>query len=362
MVSVKEDNGKTLPMLVVMVALNLVIGSPESYAGFPPTAAYPPASEDPVVDGAFSSSLEYDNANIVPDDLGVGEFYKQHRENWTVNGVTYGDTITYFDNHYFTDSAYGQLDMFDMNGWEFKWGNALVEAWVFLPGEHPDIDDWAWLDPSRIGAGNYPAGYPDDGGFLVRLNEDPTTDRVWHTGDPEPGDPGWNFADFYGVFAYGGFNDSSQTQGYGGVADDREIYEWSITLNRVPGTGLGGVDGAIPGVPQFGDGEGGADEDNPIAPPPCDPIWEEVTRFKKVRDWKPSMGGHGTFGGIGFVPDGTDWVLMGWDDSMHAKPAPGGGDVPTVSEWSLIVLTLFALTGGTIMFGRRWRGQHAAEA
>src|SRR5690349_20267711 len=177
-----------------------------AFGAFPPTAAYPPALEDPVVDGSFTTKNEYKAANRVRDDLNVGWFYKEHRQNWTVKGVTYNNTITFFDTHLFTDKGYGQLDKYDMNSWELAWGDVAIEVWVFLEGNNPDQYDYHWLDLSGIGLANYPHGFNDDGGFLVRLNYDPSTDRRWMPGDPEPGDPDWDFAKYYGVFAKGGFN------------------------------------------------------------------------------------------------------------------------------------------------------------
>jgi hypothetical protein len=153
-------------------------------------------------------------------------------------------------------------------------------------------------------------------------------------GDPEPGDPDWDFAKYYGVFAKGGFDTSAHRNGYVDIPEAREIYEWSVTMNRVPGTGQNGNDGGLPGVPQFGGGLGGRpgrggggggtgaddDEANPTAPGPCDPIWELRVKWKKVKDWKPSMGGWGVIGGPGIIPI-FEWVFMGWDDSMHPTPA-----------------------------------------
>jgi hypothetical protein len=41
----------------------------------------------------------------------------------------------------------------------------------------------------------------DDRGFLVRKNNNPATDVQWLPGQPEPGDLGWNWDTYYGVFA-----------------------------------------------------------------------------------------------------------------------------------------------------------------
>jgi hypothetical protein len=32
------------------------------------------------------------------------------------------------------------------------------------------------------------------------------------------------------------------------------------------------------------------------------------------------MGGFGKIGGTGYIPNGTEWVFLGWDDSMHPTP------------------------------------------
>lgn len=325
----------------------LAAGASATFAAFPPSAGYPAAVEDPVVDGSFTTAKEYLAANRVLDDLGVGWFFKEHRQNWTAKGVTYPNTITFFDTHYFTDSRYGQADLYDMNGWELAWGDIAIEVWVFLAGDHPDPWDYQWLDLSGIGAANYPSGFNDDGGFLVRLNYDPSTDRHWLPGDPEPGDPDWKFEDYYGVFAKAGFDSSAFGNRYSTIQPAREIYEWSVTMNMA----AGGAGGGIPGVPQFGGGLGGDpgrggggggtgmddDEANPGALPPCFTRWEKVTKWKKVKDWNPSMGGFGVRGGPGWVPNGTEWAPMGWDDSMHPKPREAVvPDVEPIGEGEVI--------------------------
>src|SRR5262245_2100793 len=257
-------------------------------ATFPPTAAYPPALEDPVVDGSFTTVNEYRGANRVRDDLNVGWFYKEHRQSWKVKSITYPNPITFFDTHLFTDPGYGQLDAYDMNSWEYGWGDVAIEVWVFQKGNNPDQYDYLWLGMSGIGIANYPAGIDDDGGFLVRLNHNPATDKRWKPGMPEPGDPAWDFRAYYGAFAKAGFDTSAFVNNYVNIPQAREIYEFSVTLNRIPGTGPNGNDGGLPGVPQFGGGLGGSpgrggggggtgsadDEANPIAPDLCVPIWE----------------------------------------------------------------------------------------
>ncbi|MBN2580668.1 MAG: autotransporter-associated beta strand repeat-containing protein [Pirellulales bacterium] len=305
---------KVLILFGWLIGLGALLVPAAARAGWYGDSAYPPAAEDPVVDGSFTTPLEYANANIERDDFNAGDYYKQHRENWTVNGITYDNTITFFLMHHFTDARYNSLDKYDMNSWRFSWGKTSVETWIFLDGDEPD--DTQWLDESGIGGANYGYTFDDNGGFLVRLNDDSTTDRRWMPGMPQPGQSGWDFRDFYGVFALGAVDNSANTMGYSNIPGNREHYEFSLTMNRILGTGPGGDDGGIPGVPIGGD-----DEDNPLPPGLCDPIWEWQWELVEVRDWKPKMGGWGELGGIGWVWRGS-WVFMGWDDSSHCIPLP----------------------------------------
>ncbi len=53
---------------------------------------------------------------------------------------------------------------------------------------------------------------------------------------------------------------------------------------------------------------------------------------------------------IGNNPFGGGFIMH---DDMEYPAGCGGGAIPTVSEWGLIILTLLLLTAGTIVFGRR---------
>jgi autotransporter-associated beta strand protein len=257
----------------------------------------PPAAGEVVVDGGFTSPQEYANALKIRDDWNVGWFYTQYTTNWHST-----NTITFFKMHAFDDPAYGQPDGTNgVNTFEFKWSNTVVKTWVFIPTRYP-TNNVAWL--TAIGLTNYTT-LDADGGFIVRLNDDPDTDARWKPGDPQPGDIPWNFTNYYGVFAYGGFNNSGFTNGYNDIPDPREDYEWSITLNQPPG---GGGSGAIIGAPQG--------PNNPPAPPICAPVWVQRVKYKVVDDWKPEFAAQGGipldgFGGKWLKPVGHEWVCMG---------------------------------------------------
>jgi hypothetical protein len=305
--------------IVFVSAILLICGM--AFAGFAPRDTYPPAAEDPVADGMFTTVKEYIKANIVPDDLKVGNLYFEQRENWKVNGITYPG-ITLFINHYFYDPGYGQLDMYDLNSWRIEFKNHSVEIWIFLPGNHPDNNDWKWLDTVGIGAANYPTGINDGGGFLVRMDDNPATDRLWHPGDPQPGNPAFDFNDYYGAFGYGGFNSSAFATGYSTESQNREIYEFVFNINYDP--------------------------NNPENPQvmgqqlkPCE-YWQLVIKKVKVNDWKPSMGGQGIIGGPGIVPV-AEWVKM-FNGSLH----PGSNGINPASPGSRPVLTCTVTSGGGV--------------
>ncbi|MGB8227078.1 MAG: hypothetical protein WCE45_09505 [Sedimentisphaerales bacterium] len=282
--------------IVFVSAVLLICGM--VFGAFAPRETYPPAAEDPVADGMFTTVKEYIKANIVPDDLMVGNLYMQQRQDWKVNGITYPGT-TFFINHYFYDPGYGQLDMYDLNSWKVQFKNHSVEIWVFLSGNHPDNNDWKWLDTVGIGIANYPAGINDNGGFLVRKDDDPNTDVLWLPGDHQPGDPAFDFNDYHGAFGYGGFNSSAFSKGYSTENLSREMYEFVFNINIDP------------------------NDPDPLVEEPLLPCLHKEKQIKwvTVKDWKPSMGGYGVIGGDGNVPI-TDYKLM-YDASLHVADNNG---------------------------------------
>ena len=50
---------------------------------------------------------------------------------------------------------------------------------------------------------------------------------------------------------------------------------------------------------------------------------------------------------------GENIGLVNLDDATHFVAMMGGGDIPTVSEWGLVVMTLLVLTAGTLVCARR---------
>ena len=109
-------------------------------------------------------------------------------------------------------------------------------AWLIAETalSNPRQELWSSILRDDFAAPNYFT----DIGFIVRLNNDPNTDRQWFPGDPEPGDPNWIWEDYYGFFGKFGFNESSRDLGVpwtinyetimGHTSDSNEVYEFAL--------------------------------------------------------------------------------------------------------------------------------------
>ena len=231
---------------------------------------YPPASVDPIVEGAFTDADEYEAAHSFLNDQGDGTFYTQHRSNWAPPGgsVTYPG-ITLFTMHDIW--GYTTQDLADYNVFQGTWAGQIATVWAFANDD--ELNDAPWIGNSGLGYTSI-----DDRGFLSRLNNDPATDYHWFPGDPEPGDPAWNWNDTYGLFAAADFNNSAFSHGYRGEPNTpNEVYEFAFYGASIPGGGSGpGICDPVPvrvkdpkaGAPAFvlelkGDFEGHA------VPEPC---------------------------------------------------------------------------------------------
>jgi len=196
----------------------------------------PTTDDDPIVDGRATSNPEWSDAMRVPDSFFFGNagrsgFYSfERREDWTASpvgppveggGITY-DGSTLFVAHDIVgspdpDNPLHQFqvdDPHDWNSFDFPVEAGTARIWVF-DGENDD-DDSNWLPfaddlatSHLIREGDDP-DLIDDRGFIARLNGDPMTDVHWFEGMPEPGDPGWDWADWHFVFGRHTFGQSFQ--------------------------------------------------------------------------------------------------------------------------------------------------------
>jgi hypothetical protein len=130
-----------------------------------------------------------------------------------------------------------QLNSNDWNVAEFTLEGIEVKCWIF--GGEDTENDTAWIKLSdglqeshlipEVGDDNLINDA--EGSFIVRVYDDPTTDVHWFPGLPEPGDPDWNWSDYYGVFGSFGFNNSFFSTGLdtrAGYEGDNEVYEWAF--------------------------------------------------------------------------------------------------------------------------------------
>lgn len=190
---------------------------------------------DPLMDGKATSQEEWVNGVRLPDIFYAGPaaragfYYFESRESWKATSVRTAATTTYpghtqFIAHDLVGSSDPtsilhrfQLDEDnDWNSFRVVTPSGNVTIWVFDDQDDPDDSDWLpaaeGLDRSRLltaSSGNQ----IDDRGFVARLNDDPATDVHWKEGMAEPGDSGWDWDDWYGVFGRHTFGSNFQDAG-----------------------------------------------------------------------------------------------------------------------------------------------------
>jgi hypothetical protein len=238
------------PYVVVAIVTSMVLTFP-ARAQKQGQINAPATLEDPTIwDGAATSYDEWSFAHRYPNCFVAegysngGYFYVQNKENWAATSSSANtDTfpgVVFFIAHDIWGQPDGPLSEFrsqDMDDWnymKFPYQGAVVECWVLANGD--TLDDTGWLPYTGLGnSGLIPEGGGNnliiDRGFIVRANEDPLTDVHWYPGDPEPGDPAWDWADYHGVFAGSGFNSSFFDIGLDSDpahSDPNEVYEWAV--------------------------------------------------------------------------------------------------------------------------------------
>lgn len=258
---------------------------------------------DPRIDGRATNRAEWEGAVRLPDIFFAGPtsragfYYFQSRMKWKATSVG-SNAVTTYPGHVFgvahdivgssdNDNILYRFqvdDKHDWNSFEFVVPSGKATIWVF--DNEDDQDDRKWLpyaenlDRSQLipeGAGGNKI---DDRGFIVRLNDDPTTDVHWFEGKPEPGDPSWDWSDWHYVFGRHHFGTSFQDVGIDTDPENavpHEVYEFfAYDPNLTPGGGGGGGGGAGTGT---GTGPG--------APKPLPWCiwweWETVTKKKSRR-------------------------------------------------------------------------------
>jgi len=206
---------------------------------------------EPHVSGAADDKGEWIDAARATDVFWFGSasrsgtWYSQARLDWTATAASLEDETypgtTVFIAHDVVGSpdAGNPLHQFQVQA-DSDWGSfrvpvpgGVAQIWVFAGGNDADDSDWLPFADGLLTESLVPEGVPpdlvNDVGFIARLNDDPATDVHWLPGvAPEPGDPGWDWADWHGVYGRASFGQSFQAAGLDADADDavdHEVYE-----------------------------------------------------------------------------------------------------------------------------------------
>lgn len=196
-------------------------------------AQIPDTPTHPRLDGKFTSPQEWANAHtqvVISPEKSAGTWYYQKKKEWKATSSTKHTAAmkgtTFFVMHDIWSAM--TSDDADYNTFDLTlWDNSTITLWIFAGEDEPN--DATWISNSGINKDSI-----DDRGFLVRKNHDPSTDRQWLPGDPEPGDPNWNGENYHHIFAGSGFNDTGrkvQKDQTNNASGANEIYEVAV-MNR----------------------------------------------------------------------------------------------------------------------------------
>ncbi len=212
-------------ILTLIILLSMAIGSamvcPSAFA----LSFYPTDANNIVADG-FVDTDEWTDADYESDGVGLeGAMYAMWRNGYNVGSGNYSGqfqfllhNIEQLDDQ--DDADYNVFDVFANDNPV----NPLLTIWVFNDVDKSSASDPDWLDPSGLES---LLGFSelDDRGFLV-YNYDLTTYRHYLPEDTNPGDGGYDWDYYWGVYAAGGFNNSAYDEGLAlATDDDNELYE-----------------------------------------------------------------------------------------------------------------------------------------
>ncbi len=195
---------------------------------FEPTT-FPVAAINPIVntvDPGVTNALEWVNADWHRAWWAWGDatIYSQSRENWMAvcpEGTTTYPAVTLFELDAASDLNVREL--LDCASFEIVYNGTRVTIWVFGNANNPDNLDFRWIGASGIGR----SFINDEPGYLVRLNNNPNSDKQFFNAvDVSPGNPAFNFDSWYGAFGHYSFNNSPFANGLPNARPwDHEVYE-----------------------------------------------------------------------------------------------------------------------------------------
>jgi hypothetical protein len=196
---------------------------------------------NPVIDGSAGAS-DWSQASVTSDGLpNGGTFYAQR----TV-GLTYGSNVSYAGNFEFmlhnitaltslTGADYNQFTLYSPTNSSV----AMLTVWVFNTNNNPALVTQTWLNAIGVGAYYTPASLGSDTGFVVyndQLNAWAEYVPGTSVATPQSGD--YNWADYWGIYAAGGFDGSAYAAGLAGALDQsNQLYEVAYDVPASSGSG-----------------------------------------------------------------------------------------------------------------------------
>jgi uncharacterized protein (TIGR02145 family) len=228
---------KTKTLVVGVLLIFLVLQKPVAQPLFEPIT-FPAAAINPVVntsDPGVTNTLEWINADWRRAWWAWGDatIYAQSKENWiAVSPVdtTEYPAVTLFELD--AASALRNQQLMDCASFEIVYNGVRATIWVFGNANNPDNLDFRWIGASGIGR----PFINDEAGYLVRLNNNPASDRqFFNTIDVSPGNPAFNFNFWYGVFGHYSFNNSPFVNGLPNSRPwNHQVYELCFRGLREP--------------------------------------------------------------------------------------------------------------------------------
>ncbi len=181
---------------------------------------------NPTINGTFGPG-EWNQASYEQDQGGLaGYMYAMAKNGYSIGAGNYSGSFQFLAHN--IEQLSGTPSPADFNAFDFypgrdKTANPLLTVWVF--NDTNSLDD-SWLGIAGIpGLSASPTDIFDDRGFYV-YNYSLATGKLWLPGQARPEDGGYDWDNYWGVYARGGFDNSAFTSGLSGAIDnDNPVFE-----------------------------------------------------------------------------------------------------------------------------------------
>ena len=181
---------------------------------------------DPTINGTFAPG-EWNQASSEQDQGGLaGYMYAMAKTDYNIGAGNYTGYFQFLAHNIeqLSGSPYSSdFNAFDLYATPAKTAPPLLTVWVFNDSNSTD-DSWLGIAgiPGFSGSGS---DIFDDRGFYV-YNNSLGIGKQWLPGETRPEDGGYDWNNYWGVYARGGFDNSAFTSGLPGAIDnDNPVYE-----------------------------------------------------------------------------------------------------------------------------------------